>query len=54
MIAPAEQTTSFHEMAFCDFLAQSNGAEPDDGLTEAQGACLSVGIEVCLLAAGTG
>ena len=49
MIAPAEQTTSLHEIAFCDFLAKPNGAEADDGLTEALGACLSVGIEVVSL-----
>ena len=47
MIAAAGQKTSLHEIAFGDFLAnRSNGAEPDDGLTQALTACLSVGIEV--------
>ena len=49
MIAAAEQTTSLHEMAFCNFLAQPNGAEADDGLTQALAACLSAGIEVVSL-----
>ena len=49
MIALAEQTTSLHEMAFSDFLAQPNGAEADDGLTQALAACLSAGIEVVSL-----
>ena len=49
MIAAAEQTSSFHEMAFCDFLAQSHGAEADDGLTQALASCLSAGIEVVSL-----
>jgi anti-sigma regulatory factor (Ser/Thr protein kinase) len=47
MIAAAEQTTSLHEFAFCDFLAKrSNDAEADDALTQAVAACLSAGIEV--------
>jgi anti-sigma regulatory factor (Ser/Thr protein kinase) len=50
MISAAEQTSSFHEMAFCDFLAQPNDGAADDGLTQALVACLSAGIEVvCLL-----
>jgi len=36
-------------MAFCNFLAQPNGAEADDGLTQALAACLSAGIEVVSL-----
>src|SRR5688500_10320819 len=47
MIAAAEQTTSLHEFALCDFLAKrSNIAEADDALTQALAACLSAGIEV--------
>ena len=49
MIAAAEQTTGLHEVALCDFLAQPNGAEADDGLTEALAACSSAGIEVVSL-----
>ena len=47
MIAAAEQRTSLHEIAFCDFVAKrSNGAEADDALIEALTACLSAGILV--------
>src|ERR1043166_5472703 len=47
MIAAAEQPTSFHGMAFCDFVAKrSNGVEADNGLTQALTACLAAGIEV--------
>ena len=48
MIAAAEQPTSLHEMAFCDFVAKRpNGVKADDdGLTQALTACLAVGIEV--------
>ena len=47
MIVAAEQPTSLHEIAFCDFLVKrSNGAEADDALTQALTACLSAGIEV--------
>jgi anti-sigma regulatory factor (Ser/Thr protein kinase) len=47
MIAAAEQTTSLHEFASCDFLAKrSNDAEADDALTQTLAACLSAGIEV--------
>ena len=47
MIAAAEQRTSLHEIAFCDFVAKrSNGAQPDAGLTNALAACLSAGVEV--------
>lgn len=49
MIAAAEQTTSFHGMAFCDFLARPNGSEGGDGLRQALTACLSAGIEVVSL-----
>lgn len=47
MIAAAEQKTSFHEIAFCDFLAKrSNRPEVENPLTQALAACLSAGIEV--------
>ena len=47
MIAAAEQPTSFHGMAFCDFVAKrSNGVEADHRLTQALTACLAAGIEV--------
>ena len=47
MIAAAEQPNSLPEIAFGHFLArQSNGAQPDAGLTNALAACLSAGVEV--------
>jgi hypothetical protein len=47
MIVAAEQPTSLHEFAVCEFLAKrSDGAEADDALNNALDACLSKGIEV--------
>jgi hypothetical protein len=44
MIVAAEQKTSLHEIAFCEFLARrSNGTQADEALTQALTACLRAG-----------